>query len=75
MNIKKLLRENVLIVTFIKKNGEEREMVCTLREDIIPKTTGERNRNLDEKYITVFDVEKDDWRNINTETIIKVEVC
>ena len=34
------LEESVVEVTFIKKDGTERVMNCTLQEDYLPETTG-----------------------------------
>ena len=36
-NLMKLLTENVAVVTFLKLDGDERVMTCTLKEDIKPQ--------------------------------------
>ena len=38
-------------------------MLCTLKEDVIPEIVGTSVRK--EGLVTVFDLEKDAWRNIN----------
>ena len=38
--LRDLLSENVLRVTFDKKNGEKRVMTCTLKKDYLPEAKG-----------------------------------
>ena len=73
MEIKDMLRNHVVEVRFVKKNGEVRDMLCTLMEDIIPETNGKR-RNLPENMLTVFDIENNGWRTINLETLKFIHV-
>ena len=54
---------------FVKKNGDERVMLFTLRADLLPETKGNK-RELPENLATVFDLEANDWRTINFDTLI-----
>jgi hypothetical protein len=68
-----LLNEYVIEVTFTKKDGTERVMNCTLLEDYLPETTGAgRAASLD--ALSVYDVDKDDWRSFRWDSIKAVKV-
>jgi hypothetical protein len=68
MDFRKKLQTGVYEVRFTKKDGTEREMLCTLLPDKLPPTKG-GTRKLPDHLITVFDLEKNDWRSINTNTL------
>lgn len=69
-----------LCVTFIKKDGTERQMFCTLAESKIPTekqpksqasdstTTGSRN----DESVRVFDTEKQEWRSFRWDSVKQV---
>lgn len=59
-----LLRQREVLVRFTKKDGSERLMRCTLKSDVIPAVYGASVKG-PEHLITVFDLDKDAWRNIN----------
>ena len=59
-----LLRQKEVLVTFTKKDGSARKMRCTLQADVIPQVYGTSVRG-PEHLVTVFDLDKDAWRNIN----------
>lgn len=66
-----LLRSGNTKITFVKKDGTEREMLCTLEESLIPeekkpKGTG-KEKNDD--VLAVFDVEKQEWRSFRYDSI------
>jgi len=62
-------------VTFFKINGEERVMRCTLDEEHIPqekhpKGTG---KGTSDATISVFDLDKQDWRSFRFDSIKEFE--
>ena len=68
-----MLTDGVTSVKFIKADGSERKMKCTLntkfiREDLLPKATS-KVVSLPEHLIRVYDVEKEAWRTINIDTL------
>ena len=70
-----LLHDTEVTVTFTKKDGTERAMVCTLVNDKIPsekapKNTGKSNSD---EAIAVFDVEKQDWRSFRWDSVKRIE--
>ena len=60
-------------VTFIKKNGTKRSMLCRLGVTKHLKG-GESKLNADQ-YLTVFDVQKEAYRAINKDTILSVKLA
>lgn len=74
--LKDSLSNSVLNIDFIKKDGTERKMKCTLRSDLLPKkleeftSTNKRKESLNS--IAVFDLEIQDWRSIIIENIVSV---
>ena len=70
------LKYGPVTVYFTKKDGTERKMDCTLKdEDIVryEKKT-ERVKTLNEETCPVFDLEKNEWRSFRYDTITKVEI-
>ncbi len=68
-----LLEKNVVKVIFVKKNGYARVMYCTLMPKVLPTIKGEP-REIPTNLITVFDIEIQEWRTLNMDTIINYEV-
>ena len=66
------LRKRDCRVIFKKVNGEERNMICTLREDIIPVTTSDKNTSdtTSTNTIRVIDVDKNEWRSFRVDSVI-----
>lgn len=68
------LKIKVLKVKFLKKDGTERDMVCTLRPDLMPRqidleeSVQKKTPNPD--VLAVYDVEKDGWRSFRYDSII-----
>lgn len=59
-------------VTFTKTNGQIREMRCTLAPEYLPEqteTSGHRESNPD--TISVWDMDKADWRSFRIDRVIK----
>lgn len=63
------LREEVLVVTFRKKDGTLRDMKCTLMEDFLPETKGSGSYT---GITTVYDVEKEGWRSFRTDSVVEI---
>lgn len=79
---KKKLHETDLTVVFTKKDGTQREMLCTLSEAKIPEDKrpkhvepeeGKKPRVLSNDVARVFDLDKREWRSFRWDSIIKVE--
>ena len=69
------LKYGPVTVYFTKKDGTERKMDCTLKEENIvqyEKKT-ERVKTLNEETCPVFDLEKNEWRSFRYDALTKVE--
>ena len=68
-----MLRQQVCQVRFIKVNGEERDMQCTLKNDLIPEnkkpTADDNGVQATLGVIKVFDIDKQDWRSFRVENV------
>lgn len=71
-----LLAEGRVRVSFTKKDGTDRVMVCTRKPDIIPvekhakSLIVERDETLN---VRAFDLEKNEWRSFNIDTVTSIE--
>ena len=72
------LRNGVCEVSFIKKNGEQRDMSCTLKEDlitkeIIPKSDSDNSNGVDQTIVAirVVDTNKNEWRSFLVDNVLK----
>ena len=72
-----MLHEDVLTVTFEKKDGTERVMRCTLREDLLPpkpeKAEDAKTKKVNEAVMPVYDIEAKGFRSFRIDSIKKVE--
>ena len=73
--LKGLLREREVTIFFTKKDGSEREMLCTLSENKIPseKTPKNSGKSKSDDALAVFDVKKSDWRSFRWDSVKKIE--
>lgn len=65
-----------LCITFVKKNGDERKMYCTLAEGRIPsdkQPKGETTRATSQEVQPVFDVDVGEWRSFRWDAVKSVE--
>lgn len=67
------LHKGICKITFIKKNGEERIMSCTLNEEFLPKQTkiedGEQKRKPNPDALAVWDTDVDGWRSFRWDSL------
>lgn len=60
------LSKTTVTITFMKKDGTERTMRCTLQEDKLPKRETKRQlveTSKSKDYIAVFDLDDNGWRS------------
>lgn len=82
--VKSLLQKSTITITFIKADGTEREMRCTLSWEHIPPQKQPQDATVeqlkeskprkqpDEHSLRVFDVEKGEWRSFRFDRLKKV---
>ena len=71
------LTHNICTVKFTKVNGEEREMPCTLRADIVPKyerKTEIKESKPESNTLRVWCTDKNAWRSFRVESVMEVRV-
>ena len=69
--MREALRKGTVIVTFTKRNGEVRELVCTLQAGVIPEVYGSTPPS--DSLVTVWDLENDAWRSFRVDSLIAFE--
>ena len=69
--IRGVLRMHETTITFTKKDGTERKMLCTLLEDKIPSEKAPKGagKAQSDDAIAVFDLEKQDWRSFRFDSV------
>ena len=83
--LKIMLAEDILLVTFTKKNGDSREMYCTLQDEFVPDHKKYFSENESSKraapsdaespqVVAVYDMEKADWRSFRMDSITTFEI-
>jgi hypothetical protein len=83
--IKSLLQKSTITVTFVKADGTDREMLCTLNWDHIPTDKApkpipvdgivkesKQRKEPDPHSLRVFDVEKKEWRSFRFDRLKKI---
>jgi hypothetical protein len=73
-----LLKTGRILVCFNKKDGSDRQMVCTLKADLIPAdSTGVKTKhvqNQNQNIIRVYDLESRGWRSFNIDSVYLVDI-
>lgn len=74
----KMLKESVCTVKFTKKDGTERIMKATLKNDVVEPLieangTSTSSRKSNPNQVCVVDIEKNAWRSFNLDSIISIE--
>lgn len=72
-----LLHENICVVVFTKKNGEERTMRCTLKKEAIDAVAAAKGGKATDRIVSVpdhqvrvVDLDKNDWRSFDVDSVI-----
>ena len=73
-NIMNMLNTGIVNVKFTKTDGTEREMKCTLLNEIVKPHEKKTNREkkVNENIISVWDIDKEGWRSFRLDSIISV---
>lgn len=72
--LRKLLTTDVATVTFTKKDGSKREMICTTLPEYLPgQEASVTDYKLDPDIVTVWDLENDAWRSFKFSTVKSIE--
>jgi hypothetical protein len=73
--LKGLLRDSVVLVDFVKKDGSTRKMMCTLSESKIPKEFAPKGntKTVSDESLAVFDIEANGWRSFRYDSITRIQ--
>lgn len=69
-HLKTLLKNFVVSVLFIKKDGSERTLCCTLQEHIIPTSEPKGTKKDNPDVLAVWDVENSGWRSFRLDSVV-----
>ena len=75
-----MLQKEIVEVTFLKLDGEERKMPCTLIPSFLPAATKEdpltqkKVREISDKVVAVWAIESKGFRSFRYDRVTKVEV-
>lgn len=79
--LKEVIQNNVVTVTFEKVNGDERTMKCTLIPEYLPNKVEDGKQLLTENVsrenpssLAVWDVESNSWRSFRYESVKSVQL-
>lgn len=75
--MKGFLRNNVVLLTFEKKDGTERTMRCTLMESLLPTidlNVDKRQVKKSDSSLAVWDLDKNAWRSYRVDSVRTFEV-
>ena len=80
--LKEMLVNGVVTVTFVKVDGSERTMKCTLLPEYMPATVAQGQQLLTESSpkvenpntISVWDIESQGWRSFRIDSVEYVQV-
>ncbi len=63
-------------IKFIKKDGSERVMNCTLKEDMIPlvEKKSEKVRAISDETLSVYDIDAEGWRSFRLDSVITLTI-
>ncbi len=72
--IKDMLLFGPVKVTFVKKDGTERVMNCTLKEDLTKdyEKKTDRTKTVSDETCPVFDLDKQEWRSFRYDSVKEV---
>ena len=69
------LKKNVMRITFTKVNGDERVMLCTLHDSILPEQPiSEIKKKVNPDTISVWDLDNNGWRSFRLDSIKEMKV-
>ena len=72
-----MLKMGPVEITFTKKDGTERIMSCTLKEDMMLNIPSEsestKKKEVNLEVLPVYDLEKESWRSFRLDSITKVK--
>ena len=75
--LKNLLKQKIVNITFTKTDKTERKMVCTLKEEILPIVESKTEKSVkkdNENVLAVWDLEKEAFRSFRVDSVTDYQV-
>ncbi len=76
--LQRLLKREVLEINFHKKDGSNRSMICSLKNEFLPKIEEkketEKSKKENPNTIAVWDIEKEAFRSFRIESLIDYKI-
>jgi hypothetical protein len=71
-----VLKQQEVEILFTKKDGTERKMRCTLKDEDIPavEKKTDRTKTLNEEVLPVYDLDAQGWRSFRLDSILTVNI-
>lgn len=73
--VRTFINNNVTKVTFRKKNGDLREMLCSTKKEFMPEGDPSKYNKVNDSVVTVWDLEKGAWRSFRYDSIQDIYVA
>ena len=69
------LRSKICELVFLKRDGSERHMICTLKSNLLPNVSIHKLHEEREQkdYIPVYDLEEQAWRAFKPSTLVSIQ--
>ena len=69
------LKTSICQVVFLKKDGSERVMNCTLLESHIPEPDeNAKPRKYSQEILPVWDIDKGEWRSFRLDSVLEINL-
>ena len=72
--LSEMLFNGKLQISFVKKDGTERVMNCTLSEDYLSQERREATKKENPDVLAVWDIDNSGWRSFRLDSIIDVRI-
>jgi hypothetical protein len=75
--LKSVLNDGVVTITFIKNDGTERVMKCTLDRKVVPQVVKEETKKakaISDDVLPVYDIEAQGWRSFRWDSVKTVDI-
>lgn len=73
-----ILKTSIASITFLKVDGTERKMKCSLNPKFLPEQLDMEEyiskKNKNDSVIAVWDIEKEGWRSFRVDSVKEFEV-
>ncbi len=60
-------------VTFIKRDGTEREMLCTTKTELVEAYEKKTDRKINEDICFIYDLDNKAWRSFRYDSVTRVQ--